>query len=70
MMHNANALRLRRDVGVGATRVLGDKVGLFLWPADPRVALAAAERATREKITQEELADRSGLFRTYMSRIE
>jgi len=41
-------------------------------PVDPRVALGRRVKELRglQGITQEELADRSGLFRTYMSRIE
>lgn len=39
---------------------------------DPRKALGLRikQLRTRNQITQEELADRCGLFRTYMSRIE
>ena len=41
-------------------------------PVDPRAALGRRVKELRglHGITQEELADRSGLFRTYMSRIE
>lgn len=41
-------------------------------PIDPRKALGLRIRQLRAEypLTQEELADRCGLFRTYMSRIE
>lgn len=41
-------------------------------PVDPRLALGRRVKELRatQGLTQEELADRSGLFRTYMSRIE
>jgi transcriptional regulator with XRE-family HTH domain len=41
-------------------------------PVDPRAALGRRVKELRglQGITQEELADRCGLFRTYMSRIE
>jgi transcriptional regulator with XRE-family HTH domain len=46
--------------------------GRVLMPVDPREALGRRVKELRglHGITQEELADRSGLFRTYMSRIE
>jgi transcriptional regulator with XRE-family HTH domain len=41
-------------------------------PLDPKLALGLRVKELRaeKKITQEELADRCDLFRTYMSRIE
>lgn len=41
-------------------------------PTDPRrrLGLRVKELRSEHNLTQEELADRSGLFRTYMSRIE
>lgn len=48
------------------------RAGASASKADPRVDLGNRIRELREihQVTQEELADRSGLFRTYLSRVE
>lgn len=63
----------RRPLAKGAqplTRV--SKAAAAALLADPRVALGNRIRELREihRVTQEDLAERSGLFRTYLSRIE